>query len=163
MAKIRVRFGTNEVEIDSRDFYIDNDTAAQVIADLAFRLQENSAKIVTESEPTFEAQDIAETYQANLDYLKMLRDAEVHEPEFTAPTPVTTDELPSKIEGLDHDGFFSKPRTVSETVEQLRQYGWIASPLDVSKALTRMAMHKSLAKSSEENKTFYYKEAAIFS
>jgi len=163
MAKIRVRFGTNEVEIDSRDFYIDNDTAAQVIADLAFRLQENYAKIVTESEPTFEAQDIAETYQANLDYLKMLRDAEVHEPEFTAPTPVTTDELPSKIEGLDHDGFFSKPRTVSETVEQLRQYGWIASPLDVSKALTRMAMHKSLAKSSEENKTFYYKEAAIFS
>lgn len=165
MAKIRVRLGSNEVEIESRDFYIDNDTAAQVIADLAFRLQENSARVITESEPesTFEAPDIAATYQANMDYLKMLRDAEVHEPEFTAPTPITVDELPSKIEGLECDGFFGKPRTVSETVEQLREYGWIASPLDVSKALARMAMHKELAKSSEENKTFYYKEAAIFS
>lgn|SRR5574338_315028 len=163
MAKIRLRFGTNEVEIESRDFYIDNDTAAQVIADLAFRLQENTARIVTEQETTLEAPEIAATYQANLDYLKMLRDAEVHEPEFTAPTAVTVDELPSKIEGLESDGFFGKPRTVSETVEQLREYGWVASPLDVSKALARMAFHKELSKSSEENKTFYYKEAAIFS
>lgn len=162
MAKIRLRFGTNEVEIESRDFYIDNDTASQVIADLAFRLQENSARIVTEPESTLEIPGIAETYKANLDYLNMLRDAEVHEPEFTAPTQVTSNDLPSKIEGLERDGFFGKPRTVSETVEQLREYGWIASPLDVSKALTKMALHKELSKNTEENKTFYHKEAAIF-
>jgi len=155
MAKIRLRFGANEVEIDSRDFYIDNDTASQVIADLAFRLQENSAKIVTE--PTLEAQDIAATYESNLSYLKMLKDAEVHEPEFTAPRQITPEELPSKIEGLELDGFFSQPRTVSETVEQLLQHGMIASPLAVSKILAKMAFNKELAKSSEEKKTFYQK------
>lgn len=160
MAKIRLRFGTNEVEIDSRDFYIDNDTAAQVIADLAFRLQENSAKVVTE-ESALETPGIAETYQANLNYLNMLRDAEVHEPEFSAPSPVTPEELPGKIEDLEDNGFFSKPRTVSETVEQLLQHGWIASPLAVSKILAKMAFHKELAKTSEEKKTFYYKQAPL--
>ena len=156
MAKIRLRFGANEVEIDSRDFYIDNDTASQVIADLAFRLQENSAKVVTE-EPTLEVQDIAATYESNLSYLKMLKDAEVHEPEFTAPRQISPEELPTKIEGLELDGFFSKPRTVSETVEQLLQHGMIASPLAVSKILAKMAFNKELAKSSEEKKTFYHK------
>jgi hypothetical protein len=160
MAKIRLKIGTNEVEIDSRDFYVDNDTAAQVIADLAYRLQENSAKVVVE-EPKLDAQDIVETYEQNLNYLKMLRDAEVHEPEFTAPTSVTPEELPSKIEGLEMDGFFSKPRTVSETVEQLLQHGWIASPLAVSKILAKMAFNKELVKSSEEKKTFYYKQAPL--
>ncbi|MGQ0605447.1 MAG: hypothetical protein ACT4OD_00625 [Candidatus Nitrosotenuis sp.] len=160
MAKIRLRFGASEVEIDSRDFYIDNDTAAQVIADLALRLQENSAKIITE-DSALQTPDIAETYQANLDYLKMLRDAEVHEPEFSPASPITPDELPSKIEDLENDGFFSKPRTVSETVEQLLQHGWIASPLAVSKILVKMAFHKELSKSSEERKIFYYKETPL--
>ena len=31
MAKIRVKQGDNEIEIDSRDFYVDNDSAAEVI------------------------------------------------------------------------------------------------------------------------------------
>lgn len=155
MARIRLRIGANEIEIDSRDFYIDNDTAAQVIADLAVRLEENSAKIV---EPTLDVQDIAATYESNLSYLKMLKDAEVHEPEFNAPSPVTPEELPHKIEGLELDGFFSKPKTVSETVEQLLQHGFIASPLEVSKILAKMAFNKELGKSSEEKKTFYYKE-----
>ena len=51
MAKIRIRIGSNEIEIDSRDFYIDNDTASQVIADLAFRLQENASKIENLTRP----------------------------------------------------------------------------------------------------------------
>lgn len=155
MARIRLRIGDNEIEIDSRDFYIDNDTAAQVIADLAVRLHENSAKVI---EPTLDVRDIAETYESNLNYLKMLKDAEVHEPEFSAPSAITPEELPGKIEGLEMDGFFSKPRTVSETVEQLLQHGFIASPLAVSKVLSKMAFNKELGKSSEEKKTFYYKE-----
>jgi hypothetical protein len=87
----------------------------------------------------------------------MLKDAEVHEPEFTAPRQITSEELPSKIEGLELDGFFSQPRTVSETVEQLLQHGMIASPLAVSKILAKMAFNKELEKSSEEKKTFYHK------
>ena len=34
MAKIRVKQGNNEIEIDSRDFYVDNDTAEEVIETL---------------------------------------------------------------------------------------------------------------------------------
>lgn len=162
MARIRLKLGENEVEIDSRDFYVDNDTSLQVISDLARTLGENSARVIEADEHSFAApQDIATVYQTNLDYLKNLRDAEFHEPEFTAATPVTEDELPSKIELLDRDLFFAKPRTVLETVEQLRDYGFVASPLDVSKALARLAFHKSLAKNLQENKTYYFKEQLV--
>ncbi len=162
MAKIRLKFGENEIEIESRDFYIDNDTAAQVIADLAVRMQESKAKIVTDEEFALGPTDaITQTYQTNMDYLRTLRDAEIHEPEFTAPTAVSVDEIPSKIELLERDSFFDKPRTVSETVERMRDYGWLASPLDVSKSLAKMAFHKELAKNSQENKTWYFKQAQI--
>jgi hypothetical protein len=161
LAKIRLRFGENEIEIESRDFYIDNDTAAQVIADLAVRLNENKAKIVTGEESLSPPDAITETYQANMDYLRTLRDAEIHEPEFTAPTAVPADEIPSKIELLERDSFFDKPRTVLETVERMRDYGWLASPLDVSKSLARMAFHKELAKNSQENRTWYFKQEQI--
>jgi hypothetical protein len=161
MAKIRLRFGENEVEIESRDFYIDNDTAGQVISELARNL-ENKARIITDDEISLEPpQQIKQTYQANIDYLRMLKDAEVHEPEFSAPMPVSSDEIQSKIESLESDSFFSKPRTASETVEQLREYGWLASPLDVSKILAKMAFHRELAKDSQENKTYYFKKQII--
>jgi hypothetical protein len=158
MAKIRLRFGENEVEIESRDFYIDNDTATQVISELARNL-ETKARIVVDDEVSLEPpQQIKQAYQANLDYLRMLKDAEVHEPEFSSPVSVSSDELQSKIELLETDTFFAQPRTVSETVEQLREYGWLASPLDVSKILARMAFHRELAKDSQENKTYYFKK-----
>lgn len=161
MAKIRLRFGENEVEIESRDFYIDNDTAGQVISELARNL-ENKARIITDSEISLEPpQQIRQVYQANVDYLRMLKDVEVHEPEFSPPMPVSSDEIQSKIESLENDSFFSKPRTVSETVEQLREYGWLASPLDVSKILAKMAFHRELAKDSQENKTYYFKKQVI--
>ena len=154
MAKIRIRIGSNEIEIDSRDFYIDNDTASQVIADLAFRLQENASKIENLTRPNQKFEVINEL---GSDYLNILKDAEVHEPEFTPPRPVSADELPSKIEELEFDGFFSKPRTVSETVEQLLHHGIIASPLAVSKILAKMAFNRELEKSSKQKKTFYHK------
>ncbi len=161
MAKIRLRFGENEVEIESRDFYIDNDTAGQVISELARNL-ENKARIIMDDEISLEPpQQIKQTYQANVDYLRMLKDAEIHEPEFSPPMPVSPDEIQSKLESLENDSFFSKPRTVSETVEQLREYGWLASPLDVSKILAKMAFHKELAKDSQENKTYYFKKQVI--
>jgi hypothetical protein len=158
LAKIRLRFGENEVEIESRDFYIDNDTAAEVISELAARLGENKVRVVHEEISPDPSESIRQTYQQNLDYLKMLNDAEVHEPEFSAPIPISADEVPSKIEILERDSFFSSPRTVSETVERMREYGWLASPLDVSKALAKLAFHRELAKNSQENGTWYYKE-----
>ncbi len=164
MAKIRLRFGENEVEVDSRDFYIDNETIGQVISDLASRLGEGKARIISDEDISLEPpKGITQAYQANLDYLKMLNDAEFHESEFSPPTPIDQDEVPSKIEMLERDLFFAKPRTVSETVEQLREYGWLASPLDVSKALAKRAFRKELLKNSQENKTYYFKEPQIIS
>ncbi len=163
LAKIRLRFGENEVEIESRDFYIDNDTAAHVISDLAGQIHENKARVVTDEEAPFGSYEISQAYKTNLDYLKTLRDAEVHEPEFSTPVSLSPDEIPSKIELLENDSFFASPRTVSETVEQLREYGWLASPLDVSKVLAKMAFHRELAKNSQENKTWYFKQPQIIS
>jgi hypothetical protein len=162
LAKIRLRLGEDEIEIESRDFYIDNDTAAQVIADLAVRLQENKVRIVgDEGFSLGPPESITQAYQANMNYLKSLRNAEVHEPEFTAPIAVSADEVPSKIEMLERDSFFDRPRTVAETVERMRDYGWLASPLDVSKSLAKMAFHKELGKNSQENKTWYFKQEQI--
>jgi hypothetical protein len=158
MAKIRIKYGENEVEIESRDFYIDNDTASHVITELARNL-ENKARIVLDEESSLEpSSQIKQAYSQNMDYLRMLKDAEVHEPEFSPPTAISAYELPSKIELLENDSFFAKPRTVSETVEQLREYGWLTSPLEVSKTLARMASHRELAKNSQENKTYYFKK-----
>ena len=39
MAKIRVKQGDNEIEIDSRDFYVDNDSVAEIIESLKQQLQ----------------------------------------------------------------------------------------------------------------------------
>lgn len=160
MAKIRLRFGENEVEIESRDFYIDNDSVTQVISELARTLGDNTARIVEEEHFSL-PQDITSAYQKNLDYLKTLKDVEFHEPEFSTPTTITENELPSKIEMLDRDSFFARPRTVLETVEQLRDHGWVASPLDVSKALARLAFNKSLAKNTQESRTYYFKEQLV--
>ena len=40
MAKIRIRQGPNEIEIDSRDFYIDNDSIGEVVETLKQLLNE---------------------------------------------------------------------------------------------------------------------------
>ena len=42
MAKIRIKQGPNEIEIDSRDFYVDNDSAVEVIESLKQLLSERS-------------------------------------------------------------------------------------------------------------------------
>jgi hypothetical protein len=155
MAKIRLRFGENEVEIESRDFYIDNNSANEVISELARNLGDSTVRVITDEDLLGPPNEIKHTYKKNLDYLKLLRDVEFHEPEFSTPTQVSAEEIPSKIAHLESDSFFAKPRTVSETVEQLRDHGWVASPLDVSKALAKMALHRELAKNSQENKIYY--------
>ena len=40
MAKIKLRIGKDEIEIDSRDFYVDNQTIGKVIEDIALHLHE---------------------------------------------------------------------------------------------------------------------------
>ncbi|HET6517159.1 MAG TPA: hypothetical protein VFG25_02945, partial [Nitrosopumilaceae archaeon] len=150
MAKIKLRFGENEVEIESRDFYIDNETLGQVIDSVTRYIQENKARVEINDQPI-------ENFNKNTDVdgsvenaLDSLEDAEIHEPEFTNPVSIPVSEIKNKLAILEKNSFFNSPRTVTETVEQLREYGWATKPFDVSKVLTKMAFSNEISKASKE-------------
>lgn len=124
MARIRVRAGQHEVEIDSRDLHIDNETMGQVVSEVSGYLK------------------------PSMRVLGAMPDAEAFEPEFE-PVRVGAGQLGPRLESLEGGGFFGRPRTASETVEQLRGAGWAASPLDVSRGLARMAMARRLSRGAE--------------
>ncbi len=156
MARIKLRRGENEIEVDSRDFYVDNQTVGKVIESLSSHLPENKAQIVYETA----AQETRESEPAQFG-LEHLDDAEAFEPEFNKPRFINQREIKSKLRILETGRFFDSPRTVTETVEQLREYGWSASPLDVSKALAKMASNKEIMKNSSGNRTHYFVEEQI--
>ena len=139
MAKIRVKQGDNEIEIDSRDFYVDNDSATEVIESLKQQLQKPLSNNVMNS----------------------LDNAEFHEPEFSSPENITVDDIRYKLRILAKNSFFDQPRTVSETVSQMSEYGWIASPFDVSVALTKMAFNKEVLKNTNDERNHYFSKEAL--
>ena len=147
LAKIKLRIGDNEIEIDSRDFYIDNHTIGKVIENITMLLQESSARIMPHS---------TEYGVGESNALSSLENAEVYEPEFGEPVFVPLNELHGKMLILSKNSFFDKPRTVSETVNELREHGWIANPLDVSKILAKMAFSKELRKGKQADRCFYF-------
>ena len=147
LARIKLRIGDNEIEIDSRDFYVDNSTIGKVIENITMILQESSARIVPYSNDYSATEDSA---------LSSLENAEVYEPEFGEPVFVPINELHAKLAILSKNSFFDKPRTVSETVNELREHGWIVNPLDVSKILAKMAFSKELTKGKQADRRFYF-------
>ena len=86
MAKIRVKQGNNEIEIDSRDFYVDNDTAEEIINSLKQQLQNHPQN----------------------DVMNTLDNAEFHEPEFSSPVNVTVEDLKNKLRILAKNSFFDQ-------------------------------------------------------
>ena len=147
VARIKLRIGDNEIEIDSRDFYVDNSTIGKVIENITMVLQESSARIVPYSNDYSAMED---------NTLSSLENAEVYEPEFGEPIFVPINELYGKLAILSKNSFFDKPRTVSETVNELREHGWIVNPLDVSKILAKMAFSKELTKGKQADRSFYF-------
>jgi len=139
MAKIRVRQGPNEIEIDSRDFYIDNDSVEDVVESLKQLLHE----------------------RPKTDVMSSLDDAEFHEPEFSSPSAIAVDDIKNKLRILAKDSFFEQPKSVGETVAQLSEYGWSASPFDVSVALTKMAFNKEFLKNTTDEKNYYISKEAL--
>ncbi|MEK0368708.1 MAG: hypothetical protein QQN62_03760 [Nitrosopumilus sp.] len=160
MARIKLKIGENEIEVDSRDFYIDNQTLGEIIDSISHHLPENHAKIVYETESIRKSTQAKHSALFGLEYLD---DAEVYEPEFSEPKYITSHEIKSKLRILETSRFFDSPRTVTETVEQLREYGWATSPLDVSKALAKMALSKEIMKNSHENRTHYFVQESLLS
>ena len=160
MAKIKLKLGENEIEIDSRDYYVDNNTLSEVVVNLAKLIEQN------QSQPSFETPTISTTttpttpmipeQEANYESLNSLEDVELFEPEFSEPKPIDVSEIKDKLKILEKNEFFTEPRTTTETVQQLREYGWVASPLDVSKTLVNMASNKEISKNSSENRTYYF-------
>ena len=160
MARIKLKLGENEIEVDSRDFYVDNQTLGEVIDSISHHLPENHAKIVYETESIQKSTQVEHLTQSGLEYLD---DAEVYEPEFSEPKYITPHEIKSKLRILETSRFFDSPRTVTETVQQLREYGWASSQLDVSKALAKMASNKEIMKNSYENRTHYFIQEPLVS
>ena len=151
MARIKLKIGENELEVDSRDFYVDNQTLGEIVNNISQYLPENQVKIVYGSESTSKLNSA----EHGLEYLD---DAETFEPEFNEPKYISNNEIQSKLKILETSKFFDSPRTVSETVQQLREYGWATGTLDVSKALAKMSLNKKFTKSLSENKTCYLSE-----
>jgi len=160
LARIKLKIGENEIEIDSRDFYIDNQTLGEIIDSISHHLPETPAKVVYEIEPIQKSTQVEHLTQSGLEYLD---DAEVYEPEFSEPKYITPHEIKSKLRILETSRFFDSPRTVTETVQQLREYGWASSSLDVSKALAKMASNKELMKNSHEDRAHYFVRESLIS
>jgi len=154
MARIKIRLGENEIEVESRDFYVDNQTLGELIQNISQYLNKNQAKIIYE--PNIEIKQSQELTQPNQYGLDYLDDAEVYEPEFNEPKSIESHEIKAKLRILETSGFFNSPRTVTETVQQLVEYGWSASPLEVSKALAKMASNREILKNSKENRIHYF-------
>jgi len=147
LAKIKLRIGDNEIEIDSRDFYVDNHTIGKVVENITMLLQESSTRMMPYS---------TEYGVGESNALSSLENAEVYEPEFGEPVFVPLNELHGKLLILSKNSFFDKPRTVSETVNELREHGWIVNPLDASKILAKMAFSKELRKGKQDDRSFYF-------
>ena len=154
MARIKLKLGENEIEVDSRDFYVDNQTLGEIIANISNHIHANQAKIIYENKN--EVVRSKESIQSNQYGLEYLDDAEVFEPEFNEPKPISSHEIKAKLRILETSRFFDSPRTVTETVQQLREYGWSTSPLDVSKALAKMASNREILKNLTENRAHYF-------
>ncbi len=154
MAKIRLKFGENEIEVESKDFYVDNKSIDEVIYNLSRFVARNQTE---EQRTNTQVEILRETLnnEPKTNYLSSLEDAEIHEPEFAQPISIDRNQIRSKIHILARDSFFEQPRTVSEVVAQLREYGWSAVPLDVSKILANMALKKELQKDMREKRSYY--------
>lgn len=150
MARIKIKYGQNEIEIESKDFYIDNESVDQVICNLASFVKDSTINNI-QYEYSYDQSPL----QTTTGLLHSLVDAEVHEPEFVKPAFIDKDQIRNKMKTLIEDAFFDKPRTVSEVVAQLREYGWSAVPLDVSKVLTNMAFTHELQKDMREKRSYY--------
>ena len=149
MARIKIKYGQNEIEIESKDFYVDNQSVNEVICNLASFVKDYG----TNSNVQYEYSSNPATYATQA--LSMLEEAEIHEPEFVKPVFIDKNQIRSKINILVQDSFFDQPRTVSEVVSQLHEYGWATVPLDVSKVLTNMAFNSELQKDLREKRSYY--------
>lgn len=168
--------GHQEIEIDSRDFYVDNETIGRVIDDISRHLPEIACGEPSAMErevgrgPQQQRQTMADTVgrpdQRNRRTTAPA--AAVQEPKYRDAAELVESCEP-KIDDrpdmcalsypqirekllmlLDADGFFDSPRGIYETVQQLRKNGWQATSLDVTKTLVQLAACRKITKISSD-------------
>lgn len=180
MARVRLRMGPSEVEIDSRDFYVDNETVRAVIEEMALCMREAPAAgrppVPLPAPPQAGSPEYLDATG-----LRNIREAEASEPEFSdhaaSPGNNDTEEEPPPAgpraqrahsreqvrDGLlmllDTDAFFDYPRTVSDIAERLRECGWRAGSLAVSEVMTELAICKRVTKNSVKGTASTYVSA----
>ena len=119
MVRIKLKISNNEIEIDSEDFYVDNASLNQIIDVMSNILPDNHAKIVYGAKSTSEPSQIECLPQL---YLERLDDVKVYESEFALLAHIAFDQIPSKLRILDAAKFFESTKTVTKTLQQLREY-----------------------------------------
>jgi len=124
-------------------------------------LEQNTARIVKDKKSVQREERLIDEQESKLDSLDRLEDIEIFEPEFSEPAVISFGQVKEKLQFLRSKSFFDTPRTVSETVEQLREYGWAASLLDVSKVLAKMSFNKEILRNSRDRRNFYFDKEAL--
>src|SRR5690348_6411904 len=95
MAKIRLKFGENEIEVESKDFYVDNKSIDEVIYNLSRFVAKNQTE---EQRSNAQVEILREALgESKTNYLSTLEDAEIHEPEFVQPISIDRNQIRSKI------------------------------------------------------------------
>lgn len=173
MARVRIRAGEVEVEIDSRDFYVDNKTIRAVIEEVLGCLPAPKARPASGEAPELQEggrrrrdcagggggappsrprlqrpEGAGATVAAALDDIA---DAEAYEPEFSgdayAPERHSYEQIREELLGvLDSSAFFDSPRTVSDIAQRLWKDGWHASSLEISKSLVEMTARREIVR-----------------
>ncbi len=180
MARVRVRLGDGEVEIESRDFRVDNENAAGIVAALAryARGATTEASPPVAAPPRAEAVLLASAPPSHCSplppaeaagapappadkapdvssVLDCLDDAEAPEPEFEEEDAAPPPDVRGRLRALGSGSFFDSPRTALDAAERLRERGWGASAMDVSRALSEMALGRELVRDSRGCRIYY--------
>ena len=116
MARIKLKLGENEIEVDSRDFYVDNQTLGEIIDNISQYMPENQAKIVYESD--------SKQISTNINNgLESLDDAETFEPEFNEPKYIQSSGILSKLKILETSKFFDHQDQLGRLFNNLGNMG----------------------------------------
>ncbi len=126
MAHIRIKIGSNEIEVDSRDFYVDNDTVQQVVEELIKCIPENQQH---ENKPNYLS-----------DFDSKIKEAEFYEPELEDAGPMHShQQIREGLRALHNtDNFFESPRTIQEITQRMQKSRWLTNSKIISKVLTDM-------------------------
>ena len=154
MARIKIKIGINEIEVESRDLDINNENIIETI-NTVVKVTKNNNQLTLNGSLRNRIIDL-ETDSSKEE------NRELHEQELEHVV-INSHEIRSKLYILTKQSFFNQPRTVNEIVNKLRDYGWISNPLDVSKELIKMVFNKEMLKNSYDDKLHYFVKTPLLS